>query len=213
MVMRTLMRDRLFRFSLLLALASTAIAAPAGGPAPTVQFWPPHITLYSGETASIRTFFFGDWGSRATTVALRAKSDIITVPAKVEAVEDRTASFEVQAWKPGAATVEALLYDRRSQVTVMVLAQEVLAISPARASTSGGHEVTIGGLGFSSACTVWFDDLPARQVTLVDRQTMVATTPEHSAGPANVRIFCGAHENVVRDAFEFVAPRRQSVRH
>lgn len=206
------MNHRLFRFGLLLVLASTAMAASAAGPYPTVQFWPPHITLYCGETASIRAFFFGDWGGRFT-FALGTRSDIITVPARVEAGANGMTTFEVQAWKPGLATIESYAHGRLSGGTVTVLAQEVLAITPARAWISGGQEVTIDGLGFSSACSVWFDHLPAPQVTLVDRQTMVATTPEHSAGAANVRIFCGAYEHVVRDAFEFVAPRRQSVRH
>ena len=49
-------------------------------------------------------------------------------------------------------------------------------------------------------------------LTLVDRETIVATTPEHAAGISNVRLFCGAQEIVAERAFEFVGPRRRSVR-
>ena len=196
------------RFALLLLLASMSFAAK--GAAPMVEFWPRYITMYSGDIATIRAHLFGDWGGRSV-FRLLTNSDIVTFPEQVDA--KRSATFDVMALKPGEATINA--FGRgwtRSPLTITVLSPEISTISPPRGPTSGGHEVTIGGIGFSDNCMVWFDLVPATQVTLVDRQTIVATTPEHVAGISNVRLFCGAQEIIAERAFEFVGPRRRSVR-
>jgi len=196
------------RLALLLLIASVSFAAQAA--APMVDFWPSHLTVYSGDIATIRAHLFGSWGDHHT-FRLWTKSDIVTVPEEIDAKQ--SATFDVMALKAGEATIHAFGFGwARSPITITVLSPEISAVSPPRGPTSGGHDVTIAGMGFSENCMVWFDLVPASQVTLVDRQTIVATTPAHIAGTADVRLFCGAQEIVAERAFEFVGPRRRSVR-
>lgn len=196
------------RLRLTLLLLSIGMTFAAKAAAPYAQFWPREITLYSGDLATIRAFFFGDW--RGHNVRLGATSDSVVFPQEIEA---KNATFDVMAMKAGETKIYAFGYSPViSTITLTVLSPEISAISPPKGSTAGGHEVTIKGVGFSTNCMVWFDLIPATQVTLVDRETIVATTPEHSAGTSNVRLFCGAQEIVAERAFTFVGPRRRSVR-
>jgi len=196
------------RLALLALIASVSFAAKAA--APILEFWPRNLTLYSGDTATIRAYLFGSWGNHHT-FKLGPKSNIAAFPEQVDA--KLNATFDVMALTAGEATIYGFGFGYGiSPIAVTVLSPEISAISPPRGSTAGGHEVTIKGIGFSTNCMAWFDLVPATQVTLVDRETIVATTPEHAAGISNVRLFCGAQEIVAERAFEFVGPRRRSVR-
>jgi hypothetical protein len=62
----------------------------------------------------------------------------------------------------------------------------VTGVSPSSGATLGGTAVTITGTRFTGATGVTFGGVAATNVTVVDPNTITATTPAHAAGAVNV---------------------------
>ncbi len=83
----------------------------------------------------------------------------------------------------------------------------VTAIDPTTGESAGGTDVTITGTGFTSDLTVEFGGVPATVVTLVDAQTLVATTPAATDGAVNVTVTSGTFGSIVApEQFVFFTP-------
>jgi hypothetical protein len=61
-------------------------------------------------------------------------------------------------------------------------------ITPNSGPTAGATPVTITGTHFASGARVTFDRIPATAVTVVDANTITATTPAHAAGRVEVTL-------------------------
>jgi hypothetical protein len=62
----------------------------------------------------------------------------------------------------------------------------VHAVTPSFGPVAGGTPITITGTGFADTPTVTLEGQPAADVTLLDAQTLTATTPALAAGPTDV---------------------------
>lgn len=97
-----------------------------------------------------------------------------------------TCSTPVHA--PGTVTVTVTNPDNQSGSGSFTYASPTLAInsvSPNIGPTSGGTQVTLSGANFQSGATVTFGTQPAASVTIVDANTITATTP---LGPTNEQL-------------------------
>lgn len=79
------------------------------------------------------------------------------------------------------------------------------SVEPAIGPVAGGTKVTIHGTSLEGVDGVWFDALPATAVTVVDDQTIAATTPPGSPGPVTVRVRRGPLEAKAAGAFVYEA--------
>ena len=62
------------------------------------------------------------------------------------------------------------------------------AISPVQGPDTGGTQVTFTGTGFEPGMRVTFDGLEATAIEYVDSTTLIATTPAHGPGTADVAV-------------------------
>ena len=64
----------------------------------------------------------------------------------------------------------------------------ITAITPGTGPLAGGTAVTITGTDFTGATAVTFDGAAATSITVVNATTILATTPAHAEGPADVTV-------------------------
>jgi hypothetical protein len=76
-------------------------------------------------------------------------------------------------------------------------------VNPNFGPAAGGTVVTIVGRGLESTSTVAFNGVLASSVTLVDAQTLNATTPPGPAGPVNVTVSNSHGSTVAQSAFVY----------
>jgi hypothetical protein len=67
-------------------------------------------------------------------------------------------------------------------------APTVTSVTPANGPTTGGTVITVAGTNFVSGSRVTIGGVPATATTVGDSMTIVATTPAHAAGAADVTI-------------------------
>jgi hypothetical protein len=134
----------------------------------------------------------------ATIVVVDAHRLTVTVPA---------------AAGPGAVDVQvrndrggSLLADGYAYEVPIVLS----SIDPASGPAAGGTAVTLSGSGFDAEVEVRIGALFASDVTVVDAETITATAPPGSAGPADVVVRRGSGEArrqaVLAGGFTYVEP-------
>ncbi len=86
-------------------------------------------------------------------------------------------------------------------------APQVASISPNTGTASGGTRVTITGTGFLSGATVSLGGTPATSVSLASSTSIMATTPAHAAGAANVMVTnTDAQSGTLAGGYAYTAP-------
>ena len=82
-----------------------------------------------------------------------------------------------------------------------------VVIDPASGLTIGGLPFEIRGSGFGfDAPTVYFDGIPATEVTLLDSGTIIGLTPEHAEGVVTVTVETTQGTVDLVDAYTYVPP-------
>jgi hypothetical protein len=90
----------------------------------------------------------------------------------------------------------------------------ITRVSPDTGTTGGTTPVAIEGWNLSSDCRVRFGGADSPNVTFVSPTSLLAVTPAHIAGTADVEVTCGASQVMLPAAFTFVQPARsRAVRH
>lgn len=102
-------------------------------------------------------------------------------------------SATVPGHAAGGVTVQVTTADGQSSMlaqafTYTSASLAVSKVSPLSGPAAGGTTVTITGADFLSGASVTFGGLPASSVTLTNSTTLVAVTPQHASGSADVTI-------------------------
>ncbi len=102
-------------------------------------------------------------------------------------------SATVPAHAAGSVTVQVTTADGQSSMLAQAFTYTsatlaVSKVSPISGPAAGGTTVTITGADFLSGASVTIGGLPASSVTLTNSTTLVAVTPPHAAGSADVTI-------------------------
>src|SRR5687768_11452950 len=74
-------------------------------------------------------------------------------------------------------------------------------VSPATGPETGGTRVTLRGSNFTEPAEVFFGDVAATSVVVLDEVSIAATTPPHAIGPVLVRVVTGGGEAELPDGF------------
>ncbi|MEJ7709773.1 MAG: PKD domain-containing protein [Pyrinomonadaceae bacterium] len=95
----------------------------------------------------------------------------------------------------------------RSFTTATGLPPSVNGVSPNSGPTQGGTSVTISGSGFATGASVSIGGVPASTVSVANANTIVAITPAHAAGAANVMITNPDNQSgSLVNAYTYIAP-------
>jgi len=90
-------------------------------------------------------------------------------------------------------------------------ALEVNGITPSSGSSAGGTPITITGFGFESSSTVIFGGT-AMNVSYVDSQKLIATTPAGAAGVVDVIVTNpNGQSNTLREGYTYASPETYDV--
>jgi hypothetical protein len=76
-------------------------------------------------------------------------------------------------------------------------------VSPAAGPETGGTRVTLRGSNFAEPAAVFFGDLPATSVVVLDEVSIAATTPPHGVGSVLVKVVTEGGEAELPDGFFF----------
>jgi hypothetical protein len=79
----------------------------------------------------------------------------------------------------------------------------ITAINPTAGTVAGGTGVTIVGQNFFDVTGVTFGGVPATNVTAVDANTVLATTPPHTGGPVSVFLSTRTGGDRARHAYTY----------
>jgi len=146
-----------------------------------------------------------------------SRSGVVVVQGSAYLGSDGTGSFTFSG--TGLGTVDLSIVNGQGNVLATMTARVIdtfaaKSIAPAKGSAAGGTPVTITGTGLGGTCTVLFNGVPATSVTVVDEQTIRATTPAHAAGTVDVKVGCDSFIQPLPAAFTFNASSRgRAVRH
>ncbi len=116
-----------------------------------------------------------------------------TQATNVTVVSASQLSATVPAHAAGSVTVQLTTADGQSSMLAQAFTYTsatltVSKVSPFSGPSAGGTTVTISGADFLSGVSVTFGGLPASSVNLTDSTTLVAVTPPHASGSADVTI-------------------------
>lgn len=79
------------------------------------------------------------------------------------------------------------------------------AVSPSEGPDTGGFTVTVSGANFTQGVNVYFGDMPAADIQVLDGATLLVTTPAHGAGMVDVMVEPASGDPIVlQDAFAFL---------
>jgi hypothetical protein len=87
----------------------------------------------------------------------------------------------------------------------------VSSISPNQGCVVGGTQVTITGTYLGSTSAVRFGDNPATRFTVVDQNTLQATTPSGAGGPAEVQVTTAGGVTTASQAFTYMPASVSSI--
>jgi hypothetical protein len=117
-------------------------------------------------------------------------------------------TYEVGVELGATALGDASNYDVEVSTGLWIIdGPTAVVIDPASGLTIGGLPFEIRGSGFGfEAPTVFFDGVPATEVTLLDSGTIIGLTPEHAEGVVTVTV--GTTQGTVElvDAYTYVPP-------
>ncbi len=82
---------------------------------------------------------------------------------------------------------------------------KVYSVGPNFGPTDGGTEITVKGVGFVDGLQLRVGALPAATVTVVDSETITATTPPGSPGLANVTVLQGSLSDTLVGGFAYLS--------
>lgn len=170
-------------------------------PAPLVSGISPATgTVDGGTSVSISGDYF--LGATAVTIGGSPASsftviDRDTITAVTPAGTEGFASVEVTT--SGGTSAPNSLYD------YVIPAPLLNSVTPNTGLTTGGTSVTISGNYFTGASSVTFDGAPAA-FTVVNDETITATTPVGLNGPASVIITSSKGSNAPNTAFSYYPP-------
>ncbi len=151
-------------------------------------------------------------GADVTTTALTAvemanpTGQIVAYPAGVTTAT--TGSFTDYYGAPSTSTPSS-----PGLTTPPEAAPTVTGVTPSSGPTAGGTVVTVTGADLVSGATVRFGTKAATHVTVVSPTRITATSPAHSAGPADVTVTIPGGTSAPSPAavFEYLAPKTTSV--
>jgi hypothetical protein len=172
-------------------------------PSPTVTSVAPPTGPTAGGTpvAIIGTNLTG---ATAVTFGGRPATNVIVIsPTVVVAITPAHAAgpVDVTVTTPGGTAIGNSLF------TYVPAAPTVISVSPNNGSTEGGTTVAITGTNLTGATAVRFGGTPAASFTVVNRTTITARTPAHTAGSVNVQVVTPAGTGTGVSVFTYVAPR------
>lgn len=145
---------------------------PAGGTAVIIN----GTNLTSAAQLAAPSVRFG--GIAATQVTVISSTQVKAV---IPAHSAGTVSVEVTAGDGGTSTLaNAFTYGSTTF--------SVNSVSPISGPANGGSTVTISGSNFQSGASVTFGGLAATSVTVSNSATIVAVTPPHASGAADVTV-------------------------
>lgn len=175
-----------------------------------LHFEHPRRFTYAGET-STTSLRIDPPRAEEVTVTLTASAGI-DVPESVVVPPGGNVEFPFTSLSAGRSRITATYGENTDSLLIEIAAQQVKSFAPDVASTSGGTEVTLKGIGFSPGCSASFGSAAA-QTTFVDAQTLIATTPAHTADTVSVMVMCGATPVTATGEFRFASSRRRRSRH
>lgn len=89
-------------------------------------------------------------------------------------------------------------------------APRVAAITPSNGTTIGGTSVTITGSNFAAGALVTIGGTDATQVTVINANTLTATTGAHAAGAADVVVAVGSQRGTLPGGYTYIAPQQSA---
>ncbi|HPE15498.1 MAG TPA: IPT/TIG domain-containing protein [Oscillospiraceae bacterium] len=122
-------------------------------------------------------------------------------PAELRATINDIANWDVDETNATAYT----LYPFPVPFTVAAATPSVTLVSPTSGPSTGGTDVTITGTNFTGATSVSFGGTAAANVVVVDDTTITATTPEGTAGAADVSVTTEGGTGTGEDLFTYIA--------
>jgi len=199
----------------------------SGGPALVIDGSPVTITIVNDDLSFASESEIVASGQRprltlvtgpGTGTARLESSDpaVVEVPASVSVGAANATSFDAIAGRAGTATVRAKIdgtaKTARMNVTVYEPSPSIFSITPASGPATGGTRITILGANFNSGCTVKLGEQSATLVA-VDPSSIVAITPPHESGFADVSVQCGDQTAFSARGFQFIStPKRRAAR-
>jgi hypothetical protein len=189
--------------------------AQGGGTAPTItEISPDHGPVIGGAEITITgDGFQADGAGEAFVVVDGFLAPTTTI------VDDGTVTFALPAGVQEGALVDVTVFNGNGQATVEDAFRYnqrpvVIGIDPKRGRGSGGTVVTITGRGFEELeagdATVTIDGVPATNVTVVDDQTITATTGSNVDSvpfePLDVVVGNANGEGTLEAAFQVTLP-------
>jgi hypothetical protein len=192
------------------ALGGTYLHAMVDVVESQLRFAEPRRAAFAGETATA-TLSFSPPRTESVRSILDASPGIV-VPTSVIVPAGGSVTFAYTMLSAGTGWIRATFDNSEASLDVDVAAPTLASLSPDIASTAGGNEITLKGLGFSNGCSAMFGNVAAA-TTFIDGETLIAIAPAHAAEVVDVTVTCGATPVVATDAFRFASPRRRASRH
>lgn len=129
-------------------------------------------------------------------------------PAEFTVEDDATILATTPAHAAGAVDIR-LLADLEAALPSgfrYTEALELFGSSPTRGSIAGGTYITMRGQGFDEEISVEFGGLPARDIELLDGQTITLRTPPHPSGEVEVQAKRSADSSVAPAPYTYFNP-------
>ena len=160
------------------------------GQGPTIVSIVPNTGPLSGGTV---VTINGSNFTSATQAALPSVSFGGTQATNVKIVSPLQLSATVPAHAAGSVNVQVTTVEGQSSTLAQAFTYTsstlaVSAVSPISGPAAGGTTVTISGADFLSGVSVTIGGLPASSVSLTNSTTLVAVTPPHASGTADVTV-------------------------
>ena len=182
--------------------ATYGVIVVDAGAAPAISRVSPDRGLASGGTpVTISGANFN--GDCAVTFGDSSAADVTLVGAS-------TLTARTPAHEPGVVDVAVYCgvfapVTLENGFTYQAAAPGLAAIAPAFGTTSGGTAVRVQGSDLRLDCGLFFDGIPAHDVTVDAPNSMIATAPAHAAGSVDIGVRCGAESASLPNAYTFSA--------
>jgi len=174
---------------------------------------PSSISLPVGGTATISASMRPTLGVPEGASLKGTGPGKVTIPDRVIVDAGQTSTFTITAVQHGHVELVATLGANRGNAQAFVsidvtdppTSPAITQVVPTNGPAAGGTAVTLNGLNLRNDCTISVGGVPAANISFVSASSMTATTPEHTAGPADVTLTCGTDQFNFVNAFTYLA--------
>jgi hypothetical protein len=180
-----------------------------------LSFEPHSIDLLERHLATVKLHGDPAPGIPQRVLLTSSDSSLLSFPSITTMSAGGNATFTIEGRAAGKARLIALLPDAEGQPTLALnvnvleaASPSIVSITPASGPSAGGTRITILGANFRSDCTVKLGELFASVVS-VDPSSIVAVTPPHESGFADLSVQCGNHATSAADGFQFMAAMKR----